>query len=108
MDVLPHLQAWKYCTGYERQPGTGKPSLLPVLDSEALTKLPLLGSFSLEQREKITQALFTLSPRLASCAAEEETVIREIELLLERPVGMVSRGPGTGDVQILKAPFPSA
>lgn len=108
MDVLPRLETWKYCIGYEPQAGTPDISRPTNSYQGRLAPLPLLSSFSLEQREKISQALFRVSPILASCRTDEDTVIRKMELLLERPVGIISRGPSAGNVQMLKSLSPGA
>jgi adenylosuccinate synthase len=105
LDVLPRLKSWKYCAAYELPKGLGSSAGLSGSLGERLTTLPLLDSFPLERRAEITQALFKVSPVLQTRGTEEETVIGEIESLLDRPVAVISRGPSANHVQILKPLF---
>ena len=52
------------------------------------------------------QALSEVTPVLKSCDVNDETVIREIELLIGQQVGIVSYGPSAENVQVLYS-FPS-
>lgn len=85
LDLLTHLKAWKYC-----------PSYLHGVD------FPLPGSPvpPLEQRERVTHALFAAQPVYETCPAEAEAVIRTIESMLDCPVGWVSNGPKAQDVRV--------
>ena len=87
MDILPRLEKFTYCTGYEGRTGNGQ--------------LNDFARLELAQREQITRALSAAVPRLESCAANEGEVLQKLGTLLGQPVGMISRGPSARDVQIL-------
>lgn len=101
LDILPRLESWKYCTGYQ---GFGSSDVQP--DSSAqpdgpLTTLRPPPPYSLDQRTEFTRALSAVTPLLEDCAADEKPVIAKIEALTGQRVGIVSRGPCADDVQIL-------
>ena len=96
MDILQHLEDWKYCTGYihENEP------------ADTLTNPHHLSHLSLAEREQFTQALMKATPILNSINADDEAVIQTIERLVGQRVGIVSRGPSAENIQIIK-PFSS-
>ena len=100
LDILQHLEAWKYCTGYQGL------SILDYESTDTLTDLHLPSQLSLSEREQFTQVLSKATPVINNVNADDETVIRTIERLVGQQVGIVSRGPSAENVQILKS-FPS-
>ncbi|MGC1378393.1 MAG: adenylosuccinate synthetase [Anaerolineales bacterium] len=104
LDALPRLKTWTYCAGYKAFPAFDDSD--PGRFGGVLTDFHLPSFPSLAQREQFTQALSTATPLLETYDADEERVIQKIETLLGQPVGMVSRGPGAGNVQVLN-PIPA-
>ncbi|MFN8382125.1 MAG: adenylosuccinate synthetase [Anaerolineales bacterium] len=102
LDMLRHQKTWDYCLGYQGQ------QYFDAISGDSDEANGFLKSFrlsrllSLEQRTQITQALFSVVPLIKSCKANEEIVIQKIEELIGQTVGIVSRGPISGDVQIIK------
>lgn len=103
MDMLPRLETWNYCAGYQQSQGFDNTFINPKVSSGLLTKFSLLPSASLDQRAQFTQALFEAIPALESCTAKQEEVIQKIESLLGQSVGMISNGPSAENIQILKS-----
>ena len=107
LDILPRLKEWKYCPGYKDARGFhDSTSIDSTISDGILTNFRLLHSLSLEERTQCTQTLSTAVPVLNACDTDERKVIREIEMLTRKPVGMISRGPSAENVQILDS-FPS-
>jgi adenylosuccinate synthase len=105
LDVLPRLKVWKYCPGYKGCDGLYETSVDATESGGVLRSFRFTNVLPLDQRAQFTQALSVVTPELETCDAEDETVIRQIELLTGHPVGIISRGPGAENVQILNA-FP--
>jgi adenylosuccinate synthase len=105
LDVLSHLKTWKYCLGYKDWDGSYDSLISSTMSGDILTDFRLLDSVSLEVRSQFAQALFTVTPMLETCEADDETVVRKIESLIGQQVGMISHGPSAENVQILHA-FP--
>lgn len=103
MDILPRLENWKYCSGYQGMHIAGTP---PIDDN--LTDLLIPTSLSLAERTLFTQALSNVIPIIHSAKADEEAVIREIERLLGEKVGIVSCGPSAEKVRIAEKKIASA
>ena len=106
LDLLARLKSWKYCTGYQ-----GFDSSYSQSDSQPQPGIPLTTlrpphPHSIEQRTEFTSALSAVTPLLEECAADEKQVIAKIESLTGQKVGMVSRGPRTDNVQLLRS-FPA-
>jgi adenylosuccinate synthase len=106
LDVLSRLKTWKYCPGYKGYHGLYDIPVDSTISDGALASFRLPHFLSLAERAQFTQALSTVAPVLETCDADDETVIREIELLIGQPVGIISRGPSAENVQILNS-FPS-
>lgn len=83
MDILPRLPAWTYCAEYADFP-----------------RFPLPPPASLDERAAFTQRLFDIRPCLQTCPPREATVLATIQTLLQRPVGLISRGPRAEEVAI--------
>lgn len=101
MDLLPRLEKFKYCVGYDGYPGlehmpVGKNATTGVLNNFRFDPLLDIG-----QREQITKALSAVVPVLETCDVNEGEVIRKIGELLGQPVGIISRGPCAEHVQVL-------
>ena len=105
LDVLPRLANWKYCPGYKGYDGLYATTVDATESGGVLRSFRPSNSLSLVQRAQLTQALTAVTPELETCNAEDETVIRQIELLTGHPVGMISRGPRAENVQVRNA-FP--
>lgn len=105
MDVLAHLNAWKYCRGYKAWQDLYDPIIDATISDNFLTNFRLPPFLSLEKRAQFTQTLSTVTPVLETCEADEETVIRKIETLIGQQIGMISRGPRADDVQVVDS-FP--
>ena len=104
LDVLSHIREWKYCRGYMGYHDPQDTSIESTLSGDVLTSFQLPKDLPLEKREQFTHALSVVTPVLEIRNADEETVVREIELLTGQSVGMISRGPSAEDIQTLK-PF---
>jgi adenylosuccinate synthase len=102
MDLLPHLDAWQYCAGYEGLEGIDDLPVSLTIKDGLLMDFRLPPTLTLEQRAQFTQVLSGVQPVIERCAADEGTVILKMEALLGRPVEIVSRGARAGDVEILK------
>lgn len=105
LDVLPRLEAWRYCPGYKGYDGIYEAAVDAAESGGVLRSFRFTNVLSLAQRAQFTQALSAVTPELETCDAEAETVIRQIELLIGHPVSMISRGPSAENVQIRNA-FP--
>lgn len=103
MDILPRLENWQYCSGYQGMHIAGTP---PIDDN--LTDLHLPASLSLAERTRFTQALSKATPIVNKANPDEKTVIREIERLTGQQVSVVSHGPSTENVQIVEKKIASA
>ncbi|MFZ5855438.1 MAG: adenylosuccinate synthetase [Chloroflexota bacterium] len=96
IDILPRLENWQYCSGYQGMHIAGTP---PTNDT--LTDLHLPASLSLAKRTQFTHALSKAAPNVNKANPDEETVIREIERLTGHQVAIVSHGPGAENVQVI-------
>jgi adenylosuccinate synthase len=103
MDVLAHLNAWKYCRGYEGWQDLDDPLIDITIFDNLLTSFRLSPLLSLEKRAQFTQTLSTLIPVLETHEADEETVIRKIETLIDQQIGIISRGPCANHVKVLNS-----
>ncbi len=104
LDVLADLKSWKYCVGYQGYQKTSKTSIVSTTsDDGVLTGFRIPPDLSLVERTQFTQALSTVTPVLNNCDADTEKVVREIELLIGKQVGIVSYGPCARDVQTLSS-----
>jgi adenylosuccinate synthase len=100
LDVLPRLEAWKYCPGYADGQGFCAPFVSVDRSGGLLTGFRLPGDLSLAQREKFTRALSSAAPVFETCASQNGNVIEKIEELAGLPVGLVSNGPKAENVKI--------
>ncbi len=92
LDLLPRLEAWRYCRRYALPPDfVESPQAEQWLDQRGLP---------LDERTRRTEALGKVQPLLENTPANEARVLDAIESLLERPVGFTSRGPRATDVQM--------
>ena len=103
LDVLSHLQAWKYCTGYQRQLDFDNSVTVSNSPAGLLTDIRLPRFFTLEQRAQFTRTLGAVTPVLESCEPDVGKVLERIEALVGQPVGMVSSGPRAENVSIIKS-----
>jgi len=103
MDLLPHLDTWKYCRGYKDHLGISDMGLDTLISNDLLTSFRLPEGLSLARRAQFSQVLSTVNPELNTCKAKEEDVILGIEALIGQPVGVVSRGPSSAHVQVLSS-----
>jgi adenylosuccinate synthase len=101
MDILPHLDKWKYCQSYKEYQNISNMGIDTLTSNGLLTNFRTPDGLSLDQRAQFTQALFTVTPELNTFKAKEEDVIQGIETLIGRPVGIVSHGPSAEHVQAL-------
>ncbi len=105
MDILPRLERWKYCPGYQglhRHDNTG---LITTISEGLLTGFRLPPDLSLTKRAGFTRALSNVVPVFNHCSADEESVIGEIERLSGQKIGMLSYGPRAENVRIVN-PLP--
>jgi adenylosuccinate synthase len=105
LDVLSHLNAWKYCRGYKGDDGLDDMSVNADVSDGILKNFYLPRSLPLAQRARFTQALSDITPVIETCDANEGEVIQTIESMIGQAVDMISKGPSAGDVQIL-TPIP--
>lgn len=103
MDILHHLDSWKYCQGYKEHLGISDRGIDTLVSNDLLTNFRLPEGLSLAERTQFSQALSTVKPELNTCKANAKDVIQGIESLIGQPVGMVSRGPSAEHVQALSS-----
>jgi len=101
LDVLSHLPAWNYCTGYQGRLDFGQPSSGSHDSGGVITCIHLPPFLTLAQRAQFTQALGAVTPVIESCAADEEKVIEKIGSLAGQPVGIISSGPRAENVKFV-------
>ena len=102
MDILPYLDTWQYCTGYEGLNVTNSIAA-PDLSTGVVNNLVLPGKLSISQRMSLTQAILTARPILASCDPKMENVIQLIESQLDQSVDLISSGPSAEKVRVINA-----
>jgi adenylosuccinate synthase len=101
MDAPVRMGKWFVCREYSIR----KRELFPedwMESGGAMTRLPVLPGAPLDLRRKLTRALFDAEPALEPCAADEEAVLRKLELCLGRPIDAISRGPRASDVAVFR------
>lgn len=103
LDALPRLKTWKYCSGYKDYHALYATFIDATELGDVLTSFRFTNFPSLAQRAQFTQALSAVTPQFEACDANDETVIRQIEMLIGQPVAVISRGPGAENVQVLNA-----
>jgi len=103
LDILPHLEAWKYCPGYADSQGFRGACIPADQSGGLLTGFRLARDLSLAQREKFTRALSSAAPVFETCGSHEGNVIQKIEELAGLPVGIVSHGPKAENVKIINS-----
>ena len=103
LDVLAHLQAWKYCQGYQGPLDFDRPFIVSNNPAGLLTDIRLPRGLTLEQRAQFTRALGAVTPLLESCEPDGGKVLERIEALVGQPVGMFSSGPRAENVRIIKS-----
>lgn len=101
MDILPHLEHWKYCTGYRSNPGLGRFQIKSSNYRGLLEQFSLPGHLSLSEREDFSNALAMTEPELMNCNSTTADVIETIEALTSQRVGMFSTGPTSAHVHEL-------
>jgi adenylosuccinate synthase len=103
LDVLPRLETWKYCRGYEDFHGPDGIFLNRNISDGILATFIAPRFIPLEQRVRLTQALFRVKPMLETCNSNDLSVIQIIESLIGRPVDIVSRGSSAENVEVLNS-----
>lgn len=106
LDMLSHLEEWRYCSGYTDFSGLDAGDIGAASIDGALTYLRYTSLLSLGERTQLTQALSKATPVLEACRAEEKIVIQNLERLVGKPVGIISDGPSAENVHILKSLLP--
>ena len=100
LDILPRLKTWKYCLVYEELDNPKNISFISTISEGLLSNFNLPSDFSPTERTQFTQTLSKATPVLNNCEANDERVIREIELILGQEVGIVSYGPSAENVRM--------
>ena len=103
LDLLPRLKTWIYCSGYKDCDGLHDTPIDATVFGGVLTSFRFTDFLSLAQRTQFTYALSAVTPEYKACNAEDETVIRRIEMLIGQPVAVISRGPMAEHVEVLNA-----
>lgn len=85
LDILKHLDSWKYCPHYDSGP-----------------KLCSYATLPLNQKEILTRQLLSAKVHNNNLKPNDRDVIKTIEQLTSAPVRMASHGPSSLDVTILK------
>ncbi len=101
MDALQNQKSWTWCDGYQGLDYAGERYTAFKTPDGVVERFHLPADLSLEQRENFTKALMQVRPLLKTCDAEPGRVVRQIESLLDRPVGLISRGPRAADVEVI-------
>jgi adenylosuccinate synthase len=101
MDVLPHLENWRYCSEYQGLAGFEWSSVASTVSQDILTGFPRHSLLSLSQRAQFTQALFNVKPTFETCAANQKDVIQTIESQLGKQIDIISNGACAKNIQLL-------
>lgn len=104
LDALPRMKVWKYSPGYLGYNDPYDTADVAMTTDGVMTKFHLPPFLSLEQRARYTQVLSAVTPVIKECSVDEDTVLREIESLIDQPPEIISHGPRADDVQILNFP----
>jgi len=104
MDVLPRLETWNYCQGYQELHLPGDSPVVPTMSAGLLTDFRPPPDLPLAKRAGFTRALSKAVPVMKVCSADEEAVTGEIERLSGQKIGMLSYGPKAENVRIVR-PF---
>ncbi len=102
MDALAGRGNWTYCNAYLNAPYMDQIKGSIETMQQEIRSLYSFDNLSLKKREAYTHILSRVKPVLSSCEADETRVIRQIEILLEQPVNILSHGQKSTDVQILR------
>jgi adenylosuccinate synthase len=100
LDILSHLKRWIYCAGYRVPLDFDHTFIDAAISNGVLKNFHLPPFLTLAQREKLTQALSTVTPVLETCDTGEGKVIQKIESLIGQPIGIISRGPSAENVKV--------
>jgi hypothetical protein len=65
-----------------------------------LTSFNLQNNLPLSKREKFSHALIEATPILEACEPNKKAVLQKIEVLADRPVGIISQGPTADHVEL--------
>lgn len=103
LDILPRLESWKYCQGYQGLQLPEDTSLLAGVSDGLVSDLHPYPELSLAKRTQFTQALSRVVPKLHACSADEESVTGEIERLSGQQIGMISYGPMAENVRVVNS-----
>ncbi len=103
MDALSKMDIWKYCSGYQGMTGFERSSDFFVVEEKNLTNLSRQSLLSLQQREKYSQSLFCVKPNIESCSANDKDVIQKVESILCRKIDLISKGPGSENIQLINS-----
>jgi len=103
LDVLSHLDAWKYCQGYKGHDGFDDMSINTEVSDGVLKNFSLPRSLPLAERTRFTQVFSSVTPALETCDANEGEVIQKIEASIGQTVDMISKGPSAENVHILNS-----
>ena len=103
MDVLSHLENWRYCSEYQGLAGFEWNSVASTVSQDSLSGFPRQSILSLPQRAQFTQALFDVKPTFETCAANDKEVIQAIETLLGQQIGIISNGVSAKNIQLLNS-----
>ncbi len=103
MDVLSHLENWRYCSEYQRLAGFEWSSVVSTVSQDGLTGFPRQSLLSLPQRAQFTQALYNVKPTFETCAANDKEVIQSIETLLGQQIGIISNGVSAKNIRLLNS-----
>ncbi len=106
LDVLRHLETWKYCPGYQEYPDFDGTFVGLDISDGLLAGFHMPRFLPVEQRAQLTRALSNVEPVVETCGVDDPHVIQKIKSLIGQPVDIISRGPSAAHVQILN-PIPT-
>lgn len=100
LDVLPRLDAWRYCPAYASAAFAGLDFERQTDEQDQLRAFRLPGAWSLAQRERFTQELLHAQPCLRAIPADETAVLAAMQTELNLPVAVRARGPAAGQATL--------
>jgi len=96
LDLLPHLDSWRYCVGYDHFDKTFQQDL----GSGNHLKLKTIRPDDFETRTKLTEALMRAEAVLQDCATRDESVLAKIEELTQHKIELAVYGKTALDVRL--------
>jgi adenylosuccinate synthase len=98
LDVPGKASAWNVCREYSWKNEKRREKNCTPLQEGPRKEIPLQNGMSIVQREKLTQALFHVTPMYDASGKDELSVLEKTASLVGRPIDLFSRGPYASDM----------